>query len=96
MFLGRVVGCVWATVKHPEYEGIRLLVVQPITADRKNAGKQIICADSTGAGTGDVIYWVRGREAHLPFLPHEPPADAAIVAIVDTIHLAGQERGEPC
>jgi ethanolamine utilization protein EutN len=96
MFLGRVVGCIWATVKNPEYQGIRLLVVQPISPDRKNAGKPIVCADSTGAGTGEIVYWVRGREASLPFLPQEPPADAAIVGIVDTIHLAGQARGEPC
>ncbi len=85
MQLGRVVGRVWSTVKHPNLEGQRLLVVQPITPDLKAAGKALICTDSTGAGAGEVVYWCRGKEASFPFLPVEVPADATIVGIVDSI-----------
>jgi len=31
------------------------------------------------------VFYVRGREAAFPFLPGEPPADAAIVGIIDTV-----------
>jgi ethanolamine utilization protein EutN len=56
MFLGRVVGCVWATVKNGGLEGQRLLVVQPLTPELKPAGKRLICADAAGAGAGEIVY----------------------------------------
>ena len=39
--------------------------------------------DSVGAGVGEHVFFVRGREAAFPFYPAEPPTDAAIVGIVD-------------
>ena len=87
MYLGRVVGRVWATVKNPSLDGQRMLVVQPLTPQLQNTGKRIICTDCTGAGAGEIIYWVRAREASLALLPAEPPTDATIVGIVDSIDL---------
>ena len=87
MFLGRVIGCVWATAKNPSLEGLRFLLVQPLTPELKNTGKRLVCADSTGAGAGELVYWVRGREASLPFLPRQVPSDATIVGIVDEIQV---------
>jgi len=86
MQLGRVVGCVWATAKDANLEGHRLLVVQPLAADLRDTGKQLVCTDWTGAGAGEMIYWVRGKEASIAFLPDQPPADATIVGIVDSVH----------
>jgi ethanolamine utilization protein EutN len=40
-----------------------------------------------GAGAGETIYWCRGREASFPFLPAEPPTEATIVGIVDTVNI---------
>ena len=92
MLLGRVIGCVWATVKNRSLEGQRFLVVQPVKPDLQNTGKPLICTDSTGAGAGEIVYSARGREASLPFLPAEPAADTTIVGIVDSVHLeAGTE-----
>jgi microcompartment protein CcmK/EutM len=88
MYLGRVVGCVWSTVKDPSLLGQRLLVVQPITPGRVDNGKPLICLDSTGAGAGETVYWVKGKEASFPFGVPEVIADTTIVGIVDTIHLA--------
>src|ERR1039457_185427 len=88
MYLGRVVGCVWSTVKDPNLVGQRLLVIQPMTPDLRDNGKQLICLDATGAGAGETVYWVRGKEASFPFLPSEVPADTTVVGIVDSIHLA--------
>src|ERR1035441_610841 len=84
MFLGRVVGSVWATVKDPQMEGLRMLVVQPVTTALEDAGKCLICTDWTGAGAGEIVYWVRSKEASFPFLPQEPPTDATVVGIVDS------------
>ena len=89
MFLGRVVGCVWATVKHPCLEGQRLLIVQPLTPEMKKTGKCLVCTDSTGAGAGELIYWCRGMESSFPFLPKVVPTDSTIVGVVDSLHLKG-------
>ena len=87
MYLGRVVGCVWGTVKDPHLIGQRFLVVQPLTPELTPTGKQLICTDSTGSGSGELVYWVKGKEASFPFLPAEVPCDTTIVGIVDEIHL---------
>jgi ethanolamine utilization protein EutN len=86
MYLGRVTGCVWATAKDPGLNGRKLLIVQPVTPDLRDTGKSVVCADCTGAGAGEIVYWVRGKEASFPFLPTEVPVDTAIVGIVDSIH----------
>jgi microcompartment protein CcmK/EutM len=95
MYLGRVAGCVWATVKNAGLEGQRLLVIQPLTPDLQPTGKRLICLDSTGAGAGEIIYYVRGREASFPFLPAEVPADSTVVGIVDSIHLKQPPAAAP-
>jgi microcompartment protein CcmK/EutM len=95
MTFGRVIGRVWSTVKNRELEGLRMLFVQPLTPDLKPTGRRIICTDCTGAGTGELVYWVRGKEASFPFLPAEPPVDTTIVGIVDEVHLAAPSAGPP-
>lgn len=87
MTFGRVVGRVWSTVKDSRMDGLRMLVVQPLTPELQPTGRRIICTDSTGAGTGELVYWVRGKEASFPFHPTEPPVDTTIVGIVDSVHI---------
>ncbi|MFB3778768.1 MAG: EutN/CcmL family microcompartment protein [Bryobacteraceae bacterium] len=87
MLLGKVVGRVWCTVKSPGLESQRLLVVQPLTPELKATGKSLVCADCTGAGSGELVYYTRGREASYAFLPKEVPSDNTIVAIVDELHV---------
>ena len=83
MFLARVVGTVVATRKDPGLAGTTLLVIQPLRPDGTPGGKPLVAVDSVGAGAGEDVFYVRGREAALPFLPAEVPTDAAIVGIVD-------------
>ena len=83
MLLARVVGTVVATRKDPGLAGTKLLVVQPIKMDRTPLGKPLVAVDSVGAGAAEEVFYVRGREASIPFLPAEVPTDAAIIGIVD-------------
>jgi len=83
MQLARVIGHVVATRKDDNLVGIKLLVVQPLTAERQPAGRPLVAVDSVGAGTGEDVFFVRGKEASFPFYPVEPPVDAGIVGIVD-------------
>ncbi len=87
MFLGRVVGNVVSTVKDPSLKGQRLLIVQPLKPDLSATGKRLVLLDSTGSGSGELIYWCRGRESSFPFLPDEVLSDGTIVGIVDELHL---------
>jgi ethanolamine utilization protein EutN len=95
MYLGRVVGCVWSTVKNANLEGQRMLIIQPLTPELANTGQRLICTDYTGAGAGELIYWVRGREASYALLPKEPATDTTVVAIVDSVHLKPVAAPEP-
>jgi ethanolamine utilization protein EutN len=88
MQLARVVGQVVATVKDANLTGIRMLVLQPIAATGEPAGRTLVALDSIGAGVGEHVFFVRGREAAYPFYPAEPPADASIVGIVDHWHVS--------
>jgi ethanolamine utilization protein EutN len=81
--LARVLGEVVATVKDANLTGLKLLVLQPLTAAGEPAGRTLVALDSVGAGVGENVFFVRGREAAFPFYPGEPPADATIVGIVD-------------
>lgn len=84
MQLGRVVGTVVVTPKDPQLTGVKLLLVQPITPDRAVLGSPIVAVDGIGAGVGEHVFFVRGKEASFPFHPIEVPADAGIVGIVDS------------
>lgn len=83
MQIARVVGDVVSTVKDAALTGHKLLILQPITPDRQPAGRVLVAADAVGAGVGEHVFFVRGREATYPFYPEEPPVDACIVGIVD-------------
>ena len=87
MQLARVIGDVVMTRKDEKLTGITLLVVQPLTPDRQPAGKPLVAVDAVGAGVGEEVFFVRGKEASFPFYPAEPPVDAGIVGIVDHWHL---------
>jgi len=83
MHLARVIGEVVSSMKDPNLVGRALLVLQPIAASGEDAGRTLVALDSVGAGVGEKVFFVRGREAAFPFYPAEPPTDAAIVGIVD-------------
>jgi len=83
MHLARVIGDVVVTRKDDSLVGIKLLVVQPIAPDGTDAGRALVAVDAAGAGVGETVFFVRGKEASFPFFPVEPPVDAGIVGIVD-------------
>jgi len=83
MQLARVLGEVVSTVKDANLSGMKLLVVQPLLASGEPVGRTLVALDSVGAGVGENVFFVRGREAAFPFYPGEPPTDATIIGIVD-------------
>jgi microcompartment protein CcmK/EutM len=86
MQLARVIGDVVATRKDENLSGRTLLVLQPIDASGGPSGRTLVAVDSVGAGVGETVFFVRGKEAGFPFLPAEVPVDAGVVGIVDHWH----------
>ena len=72
-----------ATMKDAALAGRTLLLLQPLSASGEPAGRTLVAIDSVGAGVGEQVFFVRGREAAFPFYPAEPPTDAAVIGIVD-------------
>jgi microcompartment protein CcmK/EutM len=83
MQLARVVGEVVSTMKDGNLVGLKMLVLQPLAASGEASGRTLVALDSVGAGVGENVFFVRGREAAFPFYPAEPPADATVIGIVD-------------
>ena len=83
MQLARVIGDIVVTRKDDTLVGLSLLILQPLTPDRQPVGRPLIAADAMGAGVGEEVFFVRGREASFPFHPAAPAVDAGVVGIVD-------------
>jgi microcompartment protein CcmK/EutM len=83
MQIARVVGDVVATRKDENLAGLKLLILQPLTPAGEAVGRTLVAVDSAGAGVGETVFFVRGKEASFPFYPVEAPVDAGIVGIVD-------------
>ncbi|MFZ4704558.1 MAG: EutN/CcmL family microcompartment protein [Bacteroidales bacterium] len=87
MKLGRVTGRVVSTIKVDSFEGIKLMLVQPLDEKLELAGDPIVAFDTIQSGVGDLIYYETSKEAGRVLITTMNPCDAAIVGIVDNILL---------
>lgn len=87
MYLGRVIGTIWATRKYDTLVGYKMLFVQPINAEYEKLGDPIIALDTIGAGSGEIIFYITASEAVIPLDVDMAPVDASIVGIVDSINV---------
>ena len=83
MQVAKVIGDVVVTRKDANLAAITLLILQPIGADGHPVGRTLVATDAMGAGVGETVFFVRGKEASFPFHPVEVPTDAGVVGIVD-------------
>ena len=87
MYLGQIIGTIWATRKYEAVVGYKLQFVQPINAEEEKLGEPIIAIDTIGAGPGEIIFYITASEAVIPMLVDMAPIDASIVGIVDSINV---------
>ena len=92
MFLGRVVGSVWATKKASSLEGLRLLIVQPFDLNLDPNTSVVVAADTIGAGVGEVVIVAYGRAARLATGNVNAALEAAVVGIVDSVDLKSADN----
>ena len=86
MFLGKVIGNVWATKKYHPLRNMKLMFVQPINAAFKETDEPIVAVDTVGSGPGEIVFYITASEAVLPLPVNFAPVDASIVGIVDSIY----------
>ncbi|MDA1329470.1 MAG: EutN/CcmL family microcompartment protein [Chloroflexi bacterium] len=86
MIFGRVRGQAISTLKYPDIEGYRLLVVEPLNRKLQAAGPLQVAVDVVEAGQGDLCVMVRSREASLAMPTNKfVPIDLAIIGLVDQL-----------
>jgi len=93
VFLGRVVGQVWATVKSADLEGKRLLVVEALDERRQPGAPKVtpvVAADPLGADLGQHVLVAFGKAARVACGGDGDYAlEAAIVGLVDDFEVPG-------
>ena len=87
MFLGKIVGSVWATKKTPNLEGVRFLIVHPLDLNREPNTNVVVVADRLGAGVGETVICAYGRAARSAIGDQDMSIEAAVVGIVDRVDL---------
>lgn len=89
MFLGRVVGQVWASKKSADLEGRRLLLIRPLDERTQPAAPKVgpvVAADPIGADVGERVIVAFGKAARVACGGDGDFAiEAAIVGIVDDL-----------
>jgi ethanolamine utilization protein EutN len=90
VYIGKVVGDVVSSVKHPTLVAHKLLIVQPLRPGGEPEGEPIMAVDMVDAGAGDVVLIVdQGTAARTVLGMEYPTVRTLILGIVDRIDFAG-------
>ena len=88
MIIGKVVGTVVTTISHAAFKNRRLLVVQPLSLDKKDKGGDFIALDNSQAGIGDTVLVNReGGGARQVLENKNACVISVIVGIVDAVYI---------
>ena len=89
MFLGRVVGTVWATKKDDKLDGLKFQIVKKVDAQLQLQSDFTVAVDSVGAGVGELVLCAAGSSARMTAVTENKPVDTVIMAIVDEVDIPG-------
>ncbi|WP_414549088.1 EutN/CcmL family microcompartment protein [Anabaena sp. CCY 0017] len=87
MQIAKVRGTVVGTQKDPSLRGVKLLLLQLVDEEGNLLPSYEVAADTVGAGSDEWVLVTRGSAARQILGNEQRPLDAAVVAIIDTIHL---------
>lgn len=97
MFIGRITGSIVSSHKASELVGQKLFVVEPLRvneadqSDLQPTGRSFVTVDTVGAGEGEVVLCVQGSSARLTPETKALPIDCAVVGIIDSVSIHGQQ-----
>ena len=93
MILARVIGNVVCTIKAEALAGQKLLLVRPLNAAGKAAGKALLALDAVQAGEGDTVLVLdEGNSSRLILGDSRAPVRTMIVGIVDAVYIDAEEE----
>lgn len=90
MNLARVAGTVVATQKEPSMVGATFLLLQRLNEKLEPRGDFVVAVDAVGAGEDEVVLYASGSSARQTRVTKDRPADAVVMAIVDSFAIAGE------
>ncbi len=86
MMLGKVIGSITATIRHPFFKGQRMLSVELFDAQGKPLNDYVVAIDTVDAGPGDQVLLVdEGTSARQIIKDKDAPLRTVIVGIVDAV-----------
>jgi len=88
MFLGKVVGTIWATRKDEELVGMKFQLVKHVGLDYKLKDTFVVAVDTVQAGVGDIVLVCSGSSARQTNMTKNKPVDAVIMAVVDKLDIS--------
>ena len=97
MFVAKVTGSIVATQKVKSMTGHKLLIVEPLRVEPTSrdrlvgTGRSFVVVDTVGAGQGETVLIVQGSSARLTPETEKLPVDAAIIGIIDSVHVESRE-----
>jgi ethanolamine utilization protein EutN len=88
MVLGKVIGTVTSTVKHPLFVGRPTFVIQPLDENGKPDGSTFLAFDLVQAGVGDTVLILKeGNGCRQITGIKNAPFKSMVVGVVDEIDL---------
>ena len=90
MRIARVVGSAVSTIKADQLRGAKLLIVRPASVADELTGEPFVAVDSVGAGEGELVLVSEGSAGRVTDMTADAPVDAVIMAILDSLEVAGQ------
>lgn len=85
MFIGKVVGSLWATRKDEKLNGLKFLLVEKQISKNKVSPELLVAVDHVGAGIGEQVLITTGSSARKSFENRILPVDMVIVGIIDSV-----------
>lgn len=93
MFIGKVVGNVWATRKHRQLKNCKLLLVKPVSAHDPDEfiGDTTLAIDGgVDAGPGNIVLVLdEGGSARKVLNNEKAPVRTVICGVIDSMNLKG-------
>lgn len=88
MVIGKVVGTIVSTIKHPAFKNYKLLLVQPMHLPGEPVDDDFIAIDAAHAGIGDtVLVCQEGNSTRQVMGDPNAPVRSSIVGVIDSLML---------
>ena len=88
MIVGKVIGTIIATIKHPAYHGRKLFLIQPMHLSGQTEDEAFVAIDAAQAGIGDTVLVMReGNGARQITQLDKAPIISVVVGILDSVEI---------